>query len=1576
MRSHVHVCVQKLTDGVQHMQAIFNQVIGSTLEVTYAGTTVSTPFEFRDCSQSFVESVSPSVSLSSGGTRVVIYVRNLTPYSVSLPMKVIFGDTETTATVSAAEGSLSGGAVTLARIEFELPSVPFQWEVTGSLQQSNGLDLAFPYTFKAPCDYENFCTGASLVTNDVLLAEDPPMSSVCDLKYCLAIEQIPTPFLVSVQPTEAMTTGGTSIKVILTGFPAVQDTRLVQLQIGEGTDTFVTTPENVQILAFGGDSGLDSKVELNFVAPYSPTGAGRVPVVVSVRYGAQVAESSFELLFVRPISGPAVISYFTPKSGFAGADRLVSSITVDMTNIVKVDVSDGCQLQLQAFNSAGDLVVSGTPPQNSFCATNILESTVEGTSAVFPLPSSLVVGTYSFHVNQASSSADRAGVFSFEVKQLPSPTVVSIFPPTALLLRTTLLTISVQYFPQSPVNLRVELKPAGLTSWFPATVMSQANAMGCATRSCNIALLEVSIEPSSAAGTAQVRICSANLACASTSLEVLAADQTMVYNVQPKESYAVGTQTKVSLYVRNFPYSLPGGDRVTKDQLRIKLDQVSYVVAKWTESSIQAASGEEGDSIDQFDFYVPIAEEALRLDGKIYNDLTGSVYIENDIRPATIGHFTYRALRPPGSSTPVDASMSGGSLVTFRVYWGANLDASIVTVSFGDQSASVEDVQNFGGQGLVTSFGATVHYTDIVVTTPLLTEEPGIIEVTISSGVFSEAINFEIFATPSIRQVLPHRASLSGETADCTACLFHNKRSISLWIDGFPKVSFVSELQVQIGSAVCDGSACSVLDLENLAAGLYLAVSVPLSTREGAVSITVTHVGKGTMPVGMTLDDEYVRSVRVAVSAEQAFSYFKVKSTLISAMYCKSCVLDASAVCISDVSTCSDGSEAVQGSDTDAIVPLGGGGVLTLVLGNVGILSTSASPIISIGSSSAEAKVIFSTERMTILEVTPPAVSSNGNQPGEILVSNELPVSFTALVYDEAVTVTCVSPNSPYTKIECVSPGASTMTLQLTSFNVGRPQDVYKVVSARIGAVSSQQITWKCCADGSKLILSVDVPAYDNPQLLGAFSNGRANLELMVALIDDLSVFARTSFSIWASPRITSALFNSFGTSVLLKFDQDTNTPTLPKLPLESCSSIISASPSLGTGASCIWNQDDELLVSLGVSAQITVGDSVTVVAGSNLKSKNEISYAADPTKTAALVGEPQATIIPVASGLVGPSSVDPCGFVELSYVVTSPRALNYFWSCANNENLDSLLRSKNAAQVKLAKGTPELELQDFTYEIHVHATDFLGVSTATETLQLRKSGTASLAVSIAGQTEYLTTQDVVAAASATYSLCSGSANGNLMYNWEVTDGDGALGSFLLLSTEQRSKPQLYFAPATLVGGKRYKAVLTATNEADLSHTSTASFEIAVVSPALVALIAGGPSMSVSQFATLSLDASASYDPEVGRGVADAGLVFVWSCVMRVGDQERPCLNSQGTALGERIRLDWLPINTWFTLCIWFSLLCCVYLRTNCACRISCRFVSNNDIPAISACHKCKQLIHFQCPSVQGSSIIKRFSAD
>jgi hypothetical protein len=1512
-------------NSVRYVQAIFDQVQGSTLGVMFGGYTVSTPFEFYDCTKLMVESVSPSASLSSGGSLVVMYVRNLSPYSASLPMTVIFGDVETTASVTAAEGSTAGTAVTLARIEFRLPSVTFQWEVTGSLQQSNGVNIPFPFSFEAPCDYQEFCTSlvTTVWTNDVRLAEHPPTSSVCDRKYCLAMEEIPTPFLVAVQPTEALTTGGTSITVILTGFPAVTDTGLVEIRIGKETNSLITSPENIQVLAFGGDSGMNSKVELDFVAPYAPMGPGHVTVVVSVRYGAHRAQAPFELLYVRPISGPVQISYYTPKSAFLGAERLGSAITVEMTNIDQVDVSAGCQLQLQPFDSRGNSVLSGG--KTSFCATSILKSTSQRTSAVFPLPSSLAVGMYSFRVNQALNSADRAGVVSFEVKELPSPTVVSIFPRTALLLRTTLLTISVQYLPQSPDSLKVELN-AGSTTWYLATIMSQANSVGCATRSCNTALLEVSIMPSSLAGTAQVRVCSSGFACAPTTLELLATDQTMVYNVEPKESYAVGTPTKISLYVRNFPYSLQGAARVNKDQIRVKLDQVWYPVADWTQGSIKVSDivsgGESEDSIDQFDFYFPIAGESLQLGGKIYKDLVGAVYIADDIRDTKIGRFMFRALQRPGLPMPVDASLSGGSPVTFRVYWGLATDTGTVTVSFGNKPALVDDVKNFGSQGPVTSFGVAVHYTDISVTTPSLDQRPGMIKVTISSKDMSETITFEVFTTPTIRQVLPHRASLTGETADCAECLFHNKHSVSLWIDNFPEVSFASELRLQIGPTVCDGSACAVLDLQNLAAGLYLAVSVPPSALEGAVPITVTYTGKGALPVGMALNDEYTRSVQVAVSAEQAFSYFVVKARLVSAMYCKSCALLASAVCVSDTSTCSDGSEAIQGSDTDAIVPLGGGGVLTLFLSNAGILSASPSPIVSIGGSSASATVKSSTKQMTILEVISPTISGKGNQPGEILISDGLTLFFTALVYDDSVTVTCVSPSPPYSQVECSGPGASTITIQLTNFIIGRPQDVFKVISTHIGGVSAQKITWKCCTDGSNLILSLDVPAHDDPQLQGAFSKGRANLDLKVALIDDSLVFVRTGFSLWAPPRITSALLNSVGTSLLLKFDQTTNIPTLLK-GAGSCGSIISSPRSLGAGAFCLWQGDDALLVSLGVSADISVRDSITVAVGSNVRSKNEVSYASDPVKTTVLVGEPLAKVIPVASGLFGPSSVDPCGFVEMSYVVTSPRALNYFWSCANNENLDSLLRASNAAQVKLANGTPELELQDFTYAIHVYAMDFLGISTATETLRLRKTGTASLAVSITGQDEYLSIQDVVVVGGATYSLCSGLAKGNLVYSWEVTEGDVKIGLSVLLSAEQRSKPQLYFAPATFSGGKRYKAVLLVTNDADRSHSSTASFEITVVPPALVVLIAGSPSMSVSQFATLKLDASSSYDPQVGMGVADRDLVFAWSCVMLVRNQERPCLNSvnleQGSSLYKELgdnSLTRVPRSRSLTLCL------------------------------------------------------------
>jgi hypothetical protein len=172
--------------------------------------------------------------------------------------------------------------------------------------------------------------------------------------------------------------------------------------------------------------------------------------------------------------------------------------------------------------------------------------------------------------------------------------------------------------------------------------------------------------------------------------------------------------------------------------------------------------------------------------------------------------------------------------------------------------------------------------------------------------------------------------------------------------------------------------------------------------------------------------------------------------------------------------------------------------------------------------------------------------------------------------------------------------------VQITNFNVEQSKKIYTDVGAYFGDVASPQVTYVCCSDGSPtLILSVAVPAYNDPQIQGAFSSGRADLAFKIVNAKEPSTFAFTIMTIWAPPRILSARFEPSGTALLVTFDQPTNTMTLAQ-GAGNCASIITVERSgvgaagskftfaagMGTNTQCMWQDtEDKLGLRLGHSS-------------------------------------------------------------------------------------------------------------------------------------------------------------------------------------------------------------------------------------------------------------------------------------------------------------------------------------------------------------------------------------------------------
>jgi hypothetical protein len=1272
---------------------------------------------------------------------------------------------------------------------------------------------------------------------------------------------------------------------------------------------------SVSIFEFG---GINSKVELQFTTPSVVSlGAGLKTVEVFVMLGTYKSALSFDLLYIPPAQGSLGIASLSPAFLFGDPKSDAGVLTVEVTNVPLIDPSlTVAEVQalfdLQIRTSAGSDISTSK-------AMSIKSSSHSSTVASFPLSLPLAQGTYRVFINYKLIGADRAGKQDFMVLALGDPVVVSLFPRAAKLLITTSFSIAVQYFPLVPSNLIVSYAIDDV--WYPGSVLSQRNSAGCKKRACNTAIIDFTIQPINRPGTTRVRVCSTVSTieqCAATGLELVAAEKTQVYSVEPKEAYALASSQTVSLYVRNLPNSLPGGRIVTMDMLRVKIDDVSFAVDTWIKSPTSGA-GQDFAIIKFFISENKMNDFRSTLKDSSYKDLKGIFYVEGDYSSTSSeGIFTFRALRPNAWMNPVDASSSGGATALIRVYWDIKLqqsDPSKLTlgfaVTFGTVPALVRSV-------VYVDSGQHAPYTTIAVTTPKISATSttdGFMSVAVTAYGITESIPFHIFEAPRVSMVLPTRVTLDGQTGECDACLFHNQRSLSLWVTGgMPTVTSTSELSVELfsnnmNSVKCDGQShggdnaqarCHILNVQNLAEGLYVAISVPPRAQASAVTVTVSFLGTDSPPPGMTLTDSYTRTRRVATSKEGAFSYVDMVARLLSVLYCNACGIDPSVTCLSGT-VCQDGSDAVVGRDTDAVVPLVGlGGALTFVLADVGIMTRFDVVTIFIGESSGAATVQKSTKDLTILQMSIPARLTAGFKKGRVVVSTILELPFTALVYDASITITCVTSVSPYREIACSSPGGNLQMVQITNFNVEQSKKIYTDIGAYFGDVASPQVTYVCCSDGSPtLILSVAVPAYNDPQIQGAFSSGRADLAFKIVNAKEPSTFAFTIMTIWAPPRILSARFEPSGTALLVTFDQPTNTMTLAQ-GAGNCASIITVERSgvgaagskftfaagMGTNTQCMWQDNDVLRISLASDSDIQVDDTLKISATSNVRSKNGVSLAMIPLTSAVKVEKPVSLSIP-SSFLIAPSSVDVCSSLELRFVVSSPRKLDYFWSCANNAELNSLLRSLNSARILLVRGTPELPLTNFTYVIKVFATDFFGVSTPTLTTLLLKTSSARLSISIAGRAQYFTTQEVLFTSSVAFSECFGVPQAKVLFDWKLKQGWS--GSFSEVAVSQGSKPELYIEPRVLPAG-RYSVTVFVASQDDASQTSSATFDFIVVPPEIVAMLLGGSITSMSQYATLTLDASGSYDPEVGHSSSDAALGFRWTCELKVGDSVRPCL--------------------------------------------------------------------------------------
>ena len=286
------------------------------------------------------------------------------------------------------------------------------------------------------------------------------------------------------------------------------------------------------------------------------------------------------------------------------------------------------------------------------------------------------------------------------------------------------------------------------------------------------------------------------------------------------------------------------------------------------------------------------------------------------------------------------------------------------------------------------------------------------------------------------------------------------------------------------------------------------------------------------------------------------------------------------------------------------------------------------------------------------------------------------------------------------------------------------------------------------------------------------FFGPSTTVAMAISTLEDASVSVLAPFTFRNAPSVLSARLDTYGTQILVLFDQPTNvgSGSASGSATDLCGTLIAASSlqlmSQSTALSpptCTWTSASTLVVALGPGATIAPGCDLSLLAG-QIRSSDGISplmeKAMVPVLTPSLLLTPTITI-------AGPATIDPCASLTVYASGVSPRALKFVWSCSNDEALHQFLQALPPTSVlQLTAGTPLMPTLDKTYQISVRAVDFFGTSSAPQKLSvLKKSSAAPLILFSPSSVSVVRDQALQLAGVAQFSSCPIARN-KLHFRW------------------------------------------------------------------------------------------------------------------------------------------------------------------------------------------------------------------
>jgi hypothetical protein len=1255
------------------------------------------------------------------------------------------------------------------------------------------------------------------------LKQQPLAALKCDIDMCVLSANILDAHILSASPTMGSELGGTQITLRVSNFPAL-DPSDVAFTVKDGS--LESRGQLLSISVASGStlaSGVDSVLLLQ--TPSRPGTSYRVRMSVKCSIAGISRTVSFNFKYERDISGHATILSFSPKTMYVSEPL---DVAVTLGNFPTMSLPfDKEQVQVRVWSGSAQGNLVPTAPCSS-----VVESGDESTSVLVfrpALASGWPVGAMKLNVFWKDSGEAASGEVSILVIPDPTATVISNYPTEGSCSDSTVVEV-----------LLAHLEPWASASWIQAALVdagTRSNLLSvevvgvefqsdssCSTTICSLAKVQISVGPfpSCSPGAKIIHLTVAPTPQARKSVDVefyLRAPRSPRVQGTSPSVLIIGDETvRITLFLLDFPICGAACD----------MKQVSVIM-----------EGEPANVAEMVQL-----ETGLRLKVVPPTVRPGQV-------PCTVVYkegsasWKIKAIAPQPEIVPVDGLLEGG------------LEVVVTAVAKGVlQDDGLYDVGGFLFDYRTGTYVVAVDGVEVPVTSIFVHEQKGplmMVSVKVKAPAATKAgyvwysvsiapdqgnpielatLAYEYYQIPMIASALPSSSLDIGVTnAD-------DGKSTQLRIANFPSTVNPADFLVSFGAVACDGSTCSIKSIEAAKGFSVMTVSVP-RLPAGKAAVKVEYVGASLPPLGREGSD-FVRTKRAAEFPN--FQVFAATPGISSIRFCSSC---GTPRCMSSRGVCGDGNESLN-----AKIPSGESGFLIISLNNADVMRSenAAAPFEEVSGTAFFPGFAFLTFKQTVLidsarggeiaiEFDVPVMSSVGKKMGSLEVNTParaLPISlnFQVDLFDRSISVACVGAGG------CRGPATGAMDLALRVANLlpsVTDEPISNIITISFGSLSSNSVTLQS-ADSGIVMLSVVPPACDSC----SFSNGVATVRMTIALRSDPTIAVSEAYNYWRAPRIVSAALGPRGTTIMVKMDQSVERVDGVLKGDKECyalfgSQTLNTFGGWGAVPRCSWTDSSSLQIQLGTKPSVVPGSLLTFKAGV-MATANALSTNQQMSVQVAAPEFPQ----PPTVELDGPSTIDMCSPLVLTAAASSSRDVIFSWACYESNVLNALLKTQNTSVLNFPSGTPAMTADTY-YTFAVTITDYLGTQSEPATVRVYKQRAPAPVLTFSPpKVSVFSADEVTVSAGLEFSSCAGS-QGQMSYAWSQIAGPPIPDRYLAGTSSQ-----LFIPADTLLGGRDYVVVLTATLIDDPSKSVQGNVKIAVKGSPLKAIIAGGSGIEMS----------------------------------------------------------------------------------------------------------------------------------